>query len=566
MPFKNIFQTKYNSHWLAVLSFSFIAIILVIIVAYREFIDEQRKAMIEAENMTIMLEQQTRTTFEKIDLLLKHAEDVYLLNTQKSFDAEKISKLFVKIKQSVPEAEILAVSDAPGYLIANSNWFKNNGQDFKNEKVLIADRPYFQQQQFDLKKSVVISDPIVSRTTGNIVINISHKLPLKDGKFQGLICATLNLKYFSDFFLKVNFGKSLNANSIALFTPERLLLARSPFNKDQIGKIIKNALPFLDKLNSGILYGNYINVSAVDSVKRIYAYRMVSGLPYVLVIGKDYNSVLKSWWRYQGVSGILLVLFLCTIIISLAFYLKKLQESEDQKDHAIQSSKMSMLGEMAAGIAHEIINPLAIIKLHSASMVTAINAGKLDPEKVKNSALKIDNMCIRIDKIIRGLKSYTRDSSHDPKVPTSLQAMMDTAIELTSIRFKNNLVELKSSPCPATMIFCREAQISQVLINIMNNASDAVATLEEKWVSVDYKMLEKRIQIIITDSGKGIPRDVAAKLMTPFFTTKAINKGTGLGLSISKKIIEDHEGTLTLDTDCPNTRFIIELPADLISI
>ena len=103
-------------------------------------------------------------------------------------------------------------------------------------------------------------------------------------------------------------------------------------------------------------------------------------------------------------------------------------------------------------------------------------------------------------------------------------------------------------------------QVEQVILNLLNNAIDAIELNETKWVKIDFLKKETSIIISVTDSGKGIPDDIVEKIMQPFYSTKETGKGTGLGLSISKGIIENHKGTLTYDGSIGNTRFLIELP------
>ena len=100
-----------------------------------------------------------------------------------------------------------------------------------------------------------------------------------------------------------------------------------------------------------------------------------------------------------------------------------------------------------------------------------------------------------------------------------------------------------------------------MLLNILNNSFDAIQSLPTKWIRIDVFSADDRLQLSVTDSGQGIPREVSDRMHEPFFTTKDVGKGTGLGLSISKGIIEDHDGSLTYDRKSPHTRFVIELPA-----
>ena len=110
------------------------------------------------------------------------------------------------------------------------------------------------------------------------------------------------------------------------------------------------------------------------------------------------------------------------------------------------------------------------------------------------------------------------------------------------------------------MIPCQRTQISHVLLNLLNNAFDAVQSLSKKWVRILVSEELQFINISVMDSGRGIPREIAEKAMHPFFTTKPLGKGTGLGLSISKAIAEAHHGRLSIDPRGPNTRVVLTLP------
>lgn len=94
-------------------------------------------------------------------------------------------------------------------------------------------------------------------------------------------------------------------------------------------------------------------------------------------------------------------------------------------------------------------------------------------------------------------------------------------------------------------------------MNLLQNGLDAVEELPERWVSISYTEDSHSLKLIITDSGNGIPEHIRDKILQPFFTTKDVGKGTGLGLSISKGIMESHDGELSIDTKCANTRFVL---------
>ena len=241
---------------------------------------------------------------------------------------------------------------------------------------------------------------------------------------------------------------------------------------------------------------------------------------------------------------------------------KKLQQDlEDEKLRAVHSSKMASLGEMAGGVSHEINNPLSIIEGNAAKIIRVLEKETLDIEELKKAAGKIETTTERIAKIIRGLRSFSRDGAKDPFIPTTIQSLIDETLSFCEARLTNHRIQLKINPFdPELKIDCRGVQLSQVILNLINNSSDAIQSLSNPWIQLNVQDLGASIEISVTDSGKGIPTEVAEKIMQPFFTTKGIGKGTGLGLSINKGIIESHQGKFYLDTDCPNTRFVIELP------
>jgi C4-dicarboxylate-specific signal transduction histidine kinase len=120
---------------------------------------------------------------------------------------------------------------------------------------------------------------------------------------------------------------------------------------------------------------------------------------------------------------------------------------------------------------------------------------------------------------------------------------------------------LQMEPIPDDIkIHCQEVPISQVLINLIGNSCDAIQGQKDKWIKISAEIKDENVFLSVTDSGNGIPALLQEKIFQPFFTTKAIGQGTGLGLSISKGIINSQNGNLTLDTQCKNTKFVIQLP------
>ena len=239
---------------------------------------------------------------------------------------------------------------------------------------------------------------------------------------------------------------------------------------------------------------------------------------------------------------------------------KLLQTIEMQRAQMISSSRMMSLGEMAGGIAHEINNPLAVIKGKIEQVRRKYLAGDLEVEKLLLQFEKMEESVERISKIVSGLRTFSRESSDESMTPTPVQKIIDDTVELCMEKFKNHGIDLKIPANIQADLECRSSQISQILMNLLNNSLDSIESLPEKWIHIDIQETAEEISFLVTDSGHGIPLAIADKIMQPFFTTKDIGKGMGLGLSISQGIASAHQGKLIYDQHHPNTRFIITLP------
>ncbi|UYL08320.1 PAS domain-containing protein [Bdellovibrio sp. SKB1291214] len=234
---------------------------------------------------------------------------------------------------------------------------------------------------------------------------------------------------------------------------------------------------------------------------------------------------------------------------------------EETKAKMVSAAKMAALGEMSGGIAHEINNPLTVIQARSFQLTQMVEQGKIDPEKIKQAAESISKTADKIAKIIKSLRSFSREGEQDPFEFVSAKTLVEETLEFCKTRFYNYGVELFLSDIDEDLeIECRIIQIEQVLLNLLNNSFDATQKSEEKWIRVEAKEYGDYIDIKVVDSGPRIPDDVAEKIMQPFFTTKELGKGTGLGLSISSGIMKNHKGGLFLDRAASNTTFVMRLP------
>ncbi len=275
----------------------------------------------------------------------------------------------------------------------------------------------------------------------------------------------------------------------------------------------------------------------------------------------DQTQHFLEWFLAAG-----LAITLGTLMLLLTLQNRSLtrteKELETQRLTLYQSEKMVALGQMAHGVAHEVNNPLMIISSRAQQLIQREKQNRASTEISLQYLDSIIKTTDRIAKIIRGLRIFSRSGETEPFAPVSLTDLVSVTLEFCGGRISAAGVALEVVPYQEISIECRKAQISQVLLNLLNNALEAIITHDEKWVrfEVIHDLKTETIQFVVTDSGPRISDEIAEKMMQPFFTTKEIGKGTGLSLSINKGIVEDHRGKLYLDRTARVTRFVAELP------
>lgn len=236
----------------------------------------------------------------------------------------------------------------------------------------------------------------------------------------------------------------------------------------------------------------------------------------------------------------------------------------------IQASKMATLGEMATGVAHELNQPLSVIKTASSFIIKKAQKGEaIQDEILKTLAEEVDSHVDRASKIINHMREFGRKSDVK-KGKIDINESLTKALEIFSQQLKLREIEIVrelEENLPA--VLADSNRLEQVFINLLINARDAI---EEKSERDDSKGEVKKIVlktshkdgmvvIEIKDTGMGIPESNLDKIFEPFFTTKNVGKGTGLGLSISYGIVRDYDGTLEVETQVgEGSSFIIRFP------
>lgn len=236
----------------------------------------------------------------------------------------------------------------------------------------------------------------------------------------------------------------------------------------------------------------------------------------------------------------------------------------------IQTSKMATLGEMATGIAHELNQPLSVIKTASSFLIKKVIRGQqIRDEILKTMAEEIDSHVDRASNIINHLREFGRKSEVKTEV-VQVNEPLKKALDIFSQQLKLREIEVVTQfgeGLPS--ILANSNRLEQVFINLLINARDAIEEKIEKSLTKDISKKivlrtfteKEKVTVSIKDTGLGIPASVLDKIFEPFFTTKKVGKGTGLGLSISYGIVQDYEGTIRVRTaENEGSDFIIQFP------
>ncbi len=265
------------------------------------------------------------------------------------------------------------------------------------------------------------------------------------------------------------------------------------------------------------------------------------------------------------------------------------KELKDTQTKLVHSAKMVSLGQLVAGVAHELNNPIGFIysnmthlKDYAEKLIELTEAAEKNPEKLQSlkeeyefdyivkDLPKLVSSCQdgarRTRDIVLGLRNFSR--LEEAKLQeVDVHQSLDTTLNLLQGEIKNR-IEVHRQYEPTPLIHCYASQVNQVFMNILSNAVQAIEGTGHVWISTsalkDYKGSKDRrgwVQVSIQDSGKGMSAEVLEKIFDPFFTTKGVGQGTGLGLSISYGIIQNHGGEIQARSEVGvGTEFIIIIP------
>lgn len=240
--------------------------------------------------------------------------------------------------------------------------------------------------------------------------------------------------------------------------------------------------------------------------------------------------------------------------------LQEVEEHKHTQNELIQTAKLAVLGQMSAGINHELNQPLTAIRSYADNALSFLKLGKTDP--VNSNLQEISGLTERMSKIIAPLKEFSRKTSGQQTM-VSLKAVRDGAMSIMYGRLDKANVKIEwPERLDQQFVLGDMLRLEQVVVNLISNALQAMEGGAEKWIEISIARQGERLLIAFRDHGPGIPASELGKVFEPFYTTKKAGQGLGLGLSISHRIIESMGGQLNVSNHpFGGAVFTINLPA-----
>jgi two-component system NtrC family sensor kinase len=235
------------------------------------------------------------------------------------------------------------------------------------------------------------------------------------------------------------------------------------------------------------------------------------------------------------------------------------QTVRERTDQLLQSEKVATMGSLLAGVAHELNNPLAVVMGQAMLLQesTAESSHKIRADKIHAAAER----CARI---VKNFLALARNRPPE-RGPVAVNSVITQAVELLAYELRTSGVEVELRLAESLPVFQADGhQLHQVIVNVLANAHQAMrhaAGPRRVTVASEFDAAASRVRVTLSDTGPGIPRELQARIFEPFFTTKPAGEGTGLGLSLCRGIVEEHGGTLTVESEPGRgATFIVTLP------
>jgi PAS domain S-box-containing protein len=315
--------------------------------------------------------------------------------------------------------------------------------------------------------------------------------------------------------------------------------------------------PLLSYLNPGLGHEK-----AVQNLKEYFSFSTTQNPPLSDLNDVDFVHIKPNGSRVYLVISITSVLSKEGKVVGRIGTIRDETVLEKKKQELFEASRFSSLGQMAAGVAHEINNPLAVVSLTLENLRDEWSEqGKVLPnEPMQENFERIETCIARIHQIVKSLQLVSGVVPHEKMTEVKLSNIVQYSLDLCREMFEGEGIQVHTSDFQDFQVKGKRGVLSQAVFNIMQNAFEATKRNHSlvRWVRVTSKLFDGKVALTIENSGPLIPEAERVRVFHPFYTTKDVGKGSGLGLSVAKGIIESHGGQLYLLPDTANTTFQFE--------